>query len=447
MKKIFQALTLIAFTGSLSGSLKAQPAGDYEGEIRILGNRLDIVMHLKAQPFGGTIDIPIQQAFGLEFSRATYEKPNVLLEMNPGAAPFRFKGVYFPDGDSINGEFEQSGYVGTFYLKAQQKETDPWISREVFFKNQNVKLAGTLSLPDTASTHPAVIFASGSGQQNRDENVLGFKVFKHLADIFLEKGYAVLRYDDRGTGKSDKGNLEQATTKTFAGDARAAYTFLTQQPYIQKNKTGMLGHSEGGQIAGIVAREKPLAFVILMAAPAVPGEKLLLAQNRSILESMGQPKEKIEAATAINKKIYNAVQQQNPDWDTIEKMLKDALLESLPKEARGNVNQQVEVQMKALRGKWFSHFLRYNPQPDLAGLKCPVLVLFGEKDTQVPPEINQKALNKIIKKHHKNNFSIKVIPDANHLFQKAETGSPTEYGKLEKAFAPEFIKAIKKWLE
>lgn len=444
MKRI--NLLLLLFVLALP-HLKAQPQGDYEGAITILGNNLGIKMHLGNEPFGGTLDVPVQGAYNLAFKEARYMEDSLYLLVDTGMTRFSFSGKYFPEGDSLSGTFKQGSYVGSFHVAPPEAEKISWVNREVTFKNEGITLAGTLSVPDTTNTHPAVILISGSGQQDRDENVYGFKVLKTLARLFIEQGYAVLRYDDRGTGKTDKGDLENATSKTFAGDVAAAHAFLSGHKRVAAGKIGLMGHSEGGIIAGMVARRINPAFVILMASPAVPGDSLLLAQSRAIMQAMGKSPKAVRAAASANRKLYKAVQQQNPNWKQVESQLHAALEKATPDSLRASLPQQVNAQMQALKSAWFRFFLGYDPAPDLAALSCPVLALFGQKDTQVPPEQNMEALRNIIDRHDKTNYQIRSVDQANHLFQKAETGAPTEYMKLDKAFAEDFEQAIAQWLQ
>lgn len=431
--------------------IKGQPSGKYEGEINVLGRQIGIEFKLNSdnnEMLQGTISIPSQGAYNLALKSVDYSDGEISMRVDTGRTGFRFQGQYYKAEDSLAGTFYQAGYEGTFQARAKVREKTSWIDREVTFRNDSIQLAGVVSLPDTGKVYPAVIFISGSGTQDRDENVMGFKVFKQLSKYFIESGYAVFRYDDRGAGESDYGNVEEATTADLTEDALSAYQFLKTHKCIDPGKIGFLGHSEGSIIANrIAAKRNDIAFTIMMGGPVLKGYNLMLEQTRAITTSQGMSKKEINKTVSINKTIYKEVMKEDPDWEKIETTLKRSLQDEGESTSESILKQKLKQQLKKLKFPWFQYFLSYNPGKDLRQLNCPVLALFGEKDTQVPPAPNIQKLKKIKRANSKAAITIKTIPEANHLFQKAKTGSPSEYSKAPKSFVSGFPETIIQWTD
>ena len=440
MKKI--VFLLIAVWVIMSPcNLNAQENGKWEGKILVLGNSLNFEIDFDKQEHG-VMNVPAQGAFGLLLNNKKIQNDSIFFLVDSGRSNMRFEGKIFHE-DSIQGKFLQSGYSGEFKLYRQKiKKEHSGIDQEVSFHNDTIQLAGTLSLPDTNKKHPAVIFISGSGQQDRDENVFGFKVFKKMAPSFIDKGFAVLRYDDRGTGNSDYGNPENSDTRDFADDAKAAFEFLKQHPNINKSNIGILGHSEGGMIAPMVADDHDVDFIILMAAPTVPGKELLLKQTERVLQTMGLSEEEVSRRRNINKSIYEEVIKQNTDTAAIKQAFQKLVQSSDSAAVQAQMNQQI----KAVLSPWIKFFLSYDPAPKLKDLDIPVLALYGGKDVQVDSQQNKVLIKDMISKG-KDNYTLKVFPNANHLFQHADTGSMQEYQQLPKEFTEGFLKYITNWAE
>ncbi len=441
-------LTVILFLLVISIGTQAQPSGKYPGNINVLGRQIEIELDFEntttEDKLQGKISIPSQGAFNLVLKSVEYEKGDISMRVDTGMTKFRFEGTYYADGDSLKGKFYQSGYEGTFQAHAKVAKKKNWVDREVTFYNDSIKLAGTLSLPDTGKKFPAVIFISGSGTQDRDENVMGFKIFKNLAKHFVENGYAVLRYDDRGAGESDFGQADKATTADFSEDAMSAFHFLQSQENINTNKIGFVGHSEGSIIANrIAARNNDVAFTIMMGGPTLKGFNLLVEQTRAITKAQGKSKKVIDSGIEANKKIYREVMKEQRDWERVKRLVKEGL------EAAGASSSEavLEQQLSMLKSPWFQYYLGYDPAKDLKKLKCPVLAIYGENDTQVPPKSNIQKLEKIKRTNKEAAITIKTIKDANHLFQKSKTGSPMEYQSAPKEFVSGFTKTIIDWTD
>jgi dipeptidyl aminopeptidase/acylaminoacyl peptidase len=329
------------------------------------------------------------------------------------------------------------------------------IEMEIPFKNQDLDFSGTLTLPDTLNKYPLIILITGSGPQTRDEEVFGFKVFKVLSDSLVSHGFAVYRYDDRGTGKS-KGSFAKGTTMDFAEDANCALNQLYNHRFINSSKVGLLGHSEGGLMAPIVYSKSPdkVQFVILMAGTTLNGEMILRAQMQEILKAENSPKVEadlqIEAQDLMLKYATNKM-----DKDTAlsymmiigEKqiaMMPDSVKKSI-KDPKKYLTSTLKNQLKSLDGPWMKEFLTLEPKPYLSKLKCPALAVFGEKDVQVPAEMNKTALDKILSENKDLNIKSVIIKDANHLFQKAKSGGISEYSTLDKNFTEDYISTIIDW--
>ncbi len=446
------------------GALAEQPiAGHWEGAISIMGQDLGIKVDFRSDATGlkASIDIPMQGAIGLPLTNVKFETPKVHFELPAGPGLAVFDGEM--KGDQISGSFSQSGMTGTFQLKRAQaapeaagpRPTLPYKEEEVAFKNGDVTLAGTLTLPASQAPVPAVVLITGSGPQNRDEEIFGFKPFRLIADHLGRNGVAVLRYDDRGVGAST-GSINEGTTEDFAKDALAGVAFLKTRPAIDPKRIGLCGHSEGGVVAPIAAaRSNDVAFIVLIAGMGVTGEKILFAQGEAIARADGAPDEAIRKQIEFQKRTFEAV-RTGKGWDELRADLQKqarAQVEKMPEAQRKAitdvdqyVNMMVNAQLAMPRSAWFKYFLDYDPATSLEKVHCPVLALFGEHDLQVPAEMNAKAISEALARAGNKDVTIKIIPKANHLFEEAVTGSPSEYDSLAKEFVPGFLDTLTSWI-
>ncbi len=336
-------------------------------------------------------------------------------------------------------------------------EPDAYHSETVSIENGDVTLAGTLTMPKGAGPFAAVVLVTGSGPQNRDE-VLGGGVqiapFALIADALTRAGIAVLRYDDRGVADSS-GEFAAATTQDFASDAKAAIHYLTTRKEIDSKAIGMLGHSEGGLVGAILgASDSELSFVILMAGPAVDGKTLLDVQNRRLMEAAGATEAQIQDQIDFLHKLYPLIESGQVDKiNTLvyqQAIAQTKTLNADQLKAIGDVeayaHRLADQQSPSFEGPWFNSFLNYDPGPDLAKTHIPVLALFGGKDVQVDAGQNAPAMTARLIEGGNRNFSVVVLPDANHLFQKANTGAPSEYASLPPEFTPDFLPSVISWL-
>ena len=333
-------------------------------------------------------------------------------------------------------------------------ENVPYTQEEVTFKNGDITLAGTLTIPEGKGPYPAIVLVTGSGPQDRDETIGAMKPFRLIADGLTRAGVAVLRWDDRGVGKST-GDFEKATTADFASDATAAIDYLLIRDDINHDQIGLLGHSEGGDVAAMLgATNKHLAFIVSMAGPAVSGADVLLVQNKRIMEAEKSPADSVKTQLELLPKLFEKVQAK--DAEGIRKLTYDAVLANLkahPESAGTPVSdpeayakKQADDTAGTLNSDWWRFFLTYNPGDDWAKTRIPVLAIYGTLDVQVDADQNAPAFEAAMKKAGNTHYQLTILPKANHLMQAATTGSPTEYGTIKQEFTPDFLPTIVDWL-
>jgi len=419
--------------------------GVWAGELAFGQQRLRTVLRVERQDdgFRVTVESPDQSPTGIPVSSLTIEGDAV--EFSIGAVGASFTGTLDEAAGTITGNFSQGGGSIPLVLtktdevpEARRPQTPegpfPYQVEEVTFPGgaEGVVLAGTLTLPGSGAPFPAVVLVSGSGAQDRDETILGHKPFLVLADHLTRAGIAVLRYDDRGAGAS-AGDFSSATTTDFASDAEAALAFLGTRDDIADNRLGVLGHSEGATAAAMVAsRRDDLAFVVLLAGPAVPGEQILVSQIWKLLDFSGVDEATIESRVEQNRSIYESILEDRPPEE-----IREQLEQMLPPE-------EAERQMAAVTSPWFREFIGYDPTEALSKLKMPVLALYGENDMQVDPGVNMPAL---VEAQAANEwFRVEELHGMNHLFQTSETGSPGEYGAIQETMSPSVLGLIADWI-
>jgi uncharacterized protein len=372
-----------------------------------------------------------------------------------------FDGTLDKENSEIAGEFKQGGATTPLTLKRMAKPTTlnrpqepkppfPYDEEEVSYENKRdgVKFAGTLTLPRGKASSPSVILITGSGPQNRNEELLGHKPFLVLADYLTRRGVAVLRVDDRGVGGSS-GSVSNSTSENFAADALAGIEFLKGHKGIDAKRIGLVGHSEGGLIAPLVASQSDdVAFIVLLAGPGLPGEDILLAQAALILKASGAGPEALAKQRETQEMMF-AVLKQEKDNAAAEKKMReefDKRMAGLSEAEKAQAKQTLEGQIKMVLSPWFRHFLTYDPRPALAKVKCPVLALNGENDLQVPFTENLSEIEATLKAAGNKDVTVMRLPKLNHLFQTSETGLPGEYVKIEETFAPVALKTIGDWI-
>jgi len=354
-------------------------------------------------------------------------------------------GIWTQGGITRNLKFERSDQLLELVRPQNPVRPYPYREEQVTFANPKaqVSLAGTLTLPPGPGPFPAAVLIAGSGPQDRDEAVAGHRPFFVLADYLTRKGIAVLRYDKRGIGKST-GNFDQATTEDFASDAAAALAYLKSQKEIDSKRIGLIGHSEGGIIAPLIAsRSSDVAWMVLLAAPGLKGEDVMLLQSELILKTAGFDDDRIAKARDFSRQSYLLARKET-DPAALEAKLTDlvdstGMSTTLPPTT-------LKPQARMMSSPWFRFFLDYDPVPALKKTECPVLALNGGEDLQMAPKENLAQIQKALQEGGNQDFQTKELPGLNHLFQHAPTGSPTEYGGIEETMAPEALSAISDWL-
>lgn len=322
----------------------------------------------------------------------------------------------------------------------------------VSFPNQENTLAGTLSLPAARGPHPAAILVSGSGQQDRDEAIPGlpnYRPFKWIADQLASNGIAVLRYDDRGVGGST-GDPSLATTADFATDAEAAIRYLLTRADVDPTQIGIIGHSEGGLIAAMVAaRDQNVAFVVSLAGPGTNGYDLLLLQTERAARAAGLEEVAVAHLVDETRQVLDLTVAE--DWPSLQALIEATLetqLAAMPEETRAALPSPeiiVAQQMTQLQG-WLHFFVTYDPAMDWSQVRVPVLAVFGDLDVQVDAEQNRAPLEAALAEAGNPDLTVVVFPTANHLFQEAVTGGPDEYAQLPSEFAPGVLDTMTDWL-
>lgn len=439
--------------------------GIWQGKLKIPGIELTIVFKIFENPDGtltATMDSPDQGATGIPVEEVIFIDNTLRLEVKSAGGVF--EGKVSEDFLVIEGEWKQSGQTLSLTLKRVDKAVEilrpqvpkkpyPYIEKKIAYTNlkAGVKLVGILTLPSDKGVFPAVLLITGSGPQDRDETIYGHHPFLVLADYLTRQGIAVLRVDDRGVGEST-GDFSQATSEDFASDVLAGVEYLKTCKEIDPKKIGLLGHSEGGLIAPIVAVKSPdVAFIVLMAGPGLTGEEILYLQGALISRAMGVSEEDIIKKRQFNEKIFSVLIGEE-DSEIAEERLRQMFEEDWEKmsdeekEQIGDSEVFLEAQLQNLLSPWLKFFLTYDPKPTLSKVKCPVLAINGEKDLQVPPKENLSAIEEILKAGGNQSYTIKELPGLNHLFQTAQTGLPAEYVKIEETISPVALKIVGDWI-
>ena len=430
--------------------------GTWQGAFQNGNMRFRLQLHIshdETKKLGGTLDSLDQGAAGLPMSKINERNGAVHFEIalvsgvyegTLNAAHNAMTGKWTQNKDSVALEFKRSDEV--LALRRPQNPAKPYSYKEeqVSFSNKNgtATLAGTLTIPQGAGPFPAALLISGSGPQNRDEFLAGHQPFLVLADYLTRKGVAVLRYDKRGIGKST-GDFATATTEDFAADAGSALDYLKTRKEIAAGKIGAIGHSEGALIAPMLGGNGSVAWIVLMAGPAETGEKIMISQSQAIAIAAGMPAVQVARSLEFDRKAYELVRTEK-DSEVLEKKI-DAMVVSSGM-AEGSMPASVAAQIHMLSSPWFRFFLDYDPLPPLQKVKCPVLALNGDRDLQVSAADNLPLIQKTLEEAGNKNVTTKAMPELNHLFQHAETGTPTEYGAIEETISPEVLQIIADWI-
>ena len=428
--------------------------GAWTGSLDTGSVKLRVVFHITNTEDGltATMDSPDQGMKALPTTSVTRDGPSLKIEAKSIAGAF--EGKIAADLSSIDGTWSQGGGTLPLVLKRVKDQSEleppkrpqnpvkpyPYHEEEVSYENkvQNVTLAATLTFPEGKGPFPGVLLITGSGPQDRDESLLGHKPFLVLSDYLTRHGIAVLRADDRGTGKST-GVFSKATTADFATDVEAGVAYLKTRPEVDPHKIGLVGHSEGGVIAPMVAaRNKDVAFIVMMAGTGVPGDQVIVAQGEAIDVATGKKPEEAAKDAANEREMLKLVETEK-DEAVLEKELKEKMAGEVPE-------GQVGLQIRQITSPWFRYFLTYDPATALRKVTCPVLAINGSLDKQVLPSQNLPTIRKALEEAGNKQFEIDELPGLNHLFQTAKTGSPVEYAQIEETMSPLALQKIADWI-
>lgn len=442
----------------------------WKGRITVPGMPLDFVVVFTPKDAGAwsaTIDIPIQGAAKLPLTEISLSKDEFHFTLPPPAAA-NFSVDVAKDGKSASGTMTQRGMMIPVTMERvteaeaatvgpdrpqTPKPPFPYPTRDVTYRNEkaDVKLAGTLSIPQGPGPHPAVLLITGSGAQDRDETLFGHKPFAVLADYLARKGIAVLRVDDRGVGGST-GSTPESTSEDFVGDVLAGVEFLGHQPEIDPKRIALLGHSEGAMIAPMASiKSKDIAAIVLLAPPALPGRDILRLQLAAMLKSAGISGEAFDEQLKLQGKLLDMLAENAPKAEILPTM-RELLKVQLGHLPNGVAPSDTELDTLAESGyeqfgtPWMRWFIASDPRPTLKQVRIPVLALIGEKDNQVPPKENIPELRAAFEAAGDKDATVKEMPGLNHLFQEANTGLFQEYATISQTLSPTALDEVATWL-
>jgi pimeloyl-ACP methyl ester carboxylesterase len=486
MQKLLILIIGLVCTFLSSFAQSADPGtGNWIGMIE--GTNLPIYFRItgdSASGYKADWNSPNQKAMGLPCKTLIIKGDSLFIETAGVIASFR--GRFLPGLDSVTGSWRQNGQVLPLGLRKMHRPQTPhppfpYRSDSIEYDNMDktVHLGATLTYPNSQASRspgagssprvaesssqphslprnkfPVVILITGSGQEDRDETLLEHKPFAVIADYLTRRGLAVLRVDDRATGKS-KGDLRNATTADFADDVLASIRYLKTRDDIDTTRIGLIGHSEGGLIAPIVYTRWPhINLIIMLAGPGVPGWEVLLRQQTDPVRKMGQ--EVYDAYYPLVKEKMKIIEDNygQPDSVTLSQVKasytkwKAGLSENVARQLQvknvteGMYGFQVAGELKP----WLRYFYHTDPVVFLEQVKCPVLALNGAKDLQVDPVKNIPAIRAALVKGGNTQVTTHVLPGLNHLFQHTNTGEFSEYAMLEESFAPEALQMMGDWI-
>ena len=470
--------SILVLLGLLGGLITAAPcraddppkqakdlAGYWQGTLKAGAVSLRLVVNLKNQDGvpAATMDSPDENLTNLAINDLKIEDDLFSFKMKLTGAVY--EGKLNEARTRIEGKWKQRGAVlpltfirlkekPNFAKPQEPKRPFPYREEEVTFTNAKakIKLAGTLTLPKGEGPFPAVMLITGSGPQDRDETILGHKPFLVLSDFLTRKGIAVLRADDRGVGKST-GKFTGSTTLDFVDDIKAGVAYLRTRKEIDQTRLGLIGHSEGGIIAPLVAAEdKDLAFIVLLAGPGLPGDDISNAQIMWLLRQAKIDEKTIAQRMQTQKKLMAAIKKFDDDDQTYQALeaILDEEIASLPEKDRklGEAQKKklLEGQLSKEGYAWTRFFARHDPRTVFPKVSCSVLAVIGEKDFQVSAKENLPELEKALKASGNKDYLVRELKGLNHLFQTCKTGGMEEYAKIEETLSPVLLKLLGEWI-
>ena len=453
---LMAGIAVVGFASGAAAQPGARLAGNWNGTLSAGAMKLRLGLAIERGANGalsGTL-VSVDQG-GARVPASVLPHGDTAVTVEAGGVAIR--GRLSANGDTLTGAFEQGSAkipltlvrgaaVAAAPARPQEpKRPFPYREEEVSFASvPGVRIAGTLTLPQGNGPFPAAVLITGSGQQDRDESLMGHKPFLVLSDYLTRRGIAVLRMDDRGEGGST-GNFAASTTADFANDVEAAVRFLAARPEVARNKVGLIGHSEGGVIAPIVATRSPgVAYVVMLAGTGIRGDSLLRLQGAAILRSSGASEEMVKRQGEAQARIFAAALQGRDSADVARRLR--ASLTPEERAAGATSPDSLPPPVRPLLTPWFRYFLGYDPRPALQRLKVPTLALNGALDVQVPAKENLGAIDAALRRAGNRDYRVMELPGLNHLFQTARTGGPAEYATIEETMAPAALEAIASWI-
>ncbi len=445
-------LTFLIFLFLLHTSFSQSIEGEWTGELSFAGNTLDLnfFIYKENEQYLSTLSVPAQSVNDFKSTSTSLVDSILTIELKPLGITYKGK---WSQLDTITGTFLQNGASlalnlvrGNKKINRPQEPKPPhtYHVEDVEFKNEidGTNLAGTLTLPSQEGSFPAVILISGSGPQDRNSSILGHKPFLLLAHEFTQNGYAVLRYDERGVGESE-GEFIEASLNDFLEDARSAVHYLQRRPEVNSEQLGLLGHSIGGVIAPQLSIQEEIAFLILLAAPGIDGDTMMLQQRADFLKLRGLTDQQIEQSNLIFKETYEFIRTTSASGDQFEVELRRFLKDNY---SSNLMEKELEALVEQLTSKELLGLLRNRPARYLNKVTCPVLALGGSKDFQVAATENLEAIKNEVLKGGNSRVQVKEFDGLNHLLQECETGDLSEYGTIEQTMSPKVLEYILNWL-
>lgn len=461
----FLILFLVLSFSSMFLASSPDLLGTWSGTLDLGGAGLELIFHISLNEDGaysGLLDVPAQGAQGIPLSYVGESADELVFQVPLIGG--EFSGDF--QGEILEGVWQQSGLELPLRLKKAQageivgfnrpQEPTlpyPYDEEEVRYENKEagIELAGTLTKPKGQGPFPVVLLISGSGPQDRNEELMGHKPFLVLADYLTKQGIAVLRVDDRGVAESG-GDFASATSLDFASDVLAGVEYLKTRTDLNPDQIGLIGHSEGGIIAPLVASQtEDVAFIVLMAAPGLTGEEISLLQSGLIQRAVGIPEKQVEEELALLAELLT-INREVDDLEEAAERITDAILARFAKlsaeerELAGDPEPLIEAQLAQLLSPWFRFFQTYDPFPTLTQVNCPVLAINGSKDLQVPATENLTKIAEALEEGGNKKYEIVELADLNHLFQTSETGSPGEYMLIEETMSPVALETMGDWI-
>jgi len=436
-----------------SVALAQDITGDWQGELKFQGNALGINFHINKTEngFASTMDVPLQGVEGYKSDATTYIDSLLTIQIKELGIQYQGKLAL---KDTIVGNFSQNGMSFKLNLKRgnnlpnRPQEPKPpydYVIKEVSYKSttNDVVLAGTLSLPKGDGPFPAVMLLSGSGPQDRNSSIFGHKPFLLLAHELTQSGIAVLRFDERGVGESG-GRTSEMTMATQMGDAQAGINYLLSNNQINRTKIGLLGHSLGGILAPKLAIENDIDFLVLLAAPGVNGDAMMLKQRKDLLKLRGATDKQIEGTNGMLASLYSELRKSSLEDEALKTELQKKL--AIKYETTLPVKELNEMVNSIVDNEELMAILKSSPANYFQKVSCPVLALNGSKDFQVSAKENLAAIEKALSDGGNTAIETHELEGLNHLFQDSDTGDISEYQLIEQTMSPEVLRLITEWV-